>query len=86
MDYILHTPGLASLFDGAFCSAHLGYLKTDPLFFKAILRELDKNQPAQVLFWDDSAANVATASGVGIQTEVYRDFADFVQGMQKYIK
>lgn len=86
MDYILHTPGLASLFDGAFCSAHLGYLKTNPRFFRAILRELVEKRPAQVLFWDDSAANVATASSVGIQAEVYRDFADFSLRMRKYIK
>lgn len=85
-DYILHTIGFASQFDGIFSSAHLGYLKTNPRFFEALLRELDEKQPAQVLFWDDSPANVATASSVGIRAEIYRDFTNFSLRMREDIK
>lgn len=82
--YILQELGFSQLFDGMFSSAHIGYMKNQPQFFETLLRELDRRQPAEMLFWDDSAGNVATAKSVGIQAEVYSNFASFLLTMRNY--
>lgn len=82
--YIQNEMGLASLFDGMFSSVDLGTMKSDPAFFATILRELDGDRAEEVLFWDDTSRNVATAQSVGIQAELYSNFADFARKMQKY--
>jgi putative hydrolase of the HAD superfamily len=85
-NYILHNLGFTHLFDGVFSSADVGSMKSDPLFFETVLREIGTCQPEEVLFWDDSAGNVATARSLGIQAEVYRDFASFALTMREYAK
>lgn len=82
--YIQNEMGLASLFDGMFSSVDLGTMKSDPAFFTTILRELDGYQAEEVLFWDDTPRNVTIAQSVGIQAELYSNFADFVRKMQEY--
>lgn len=83
-DYILHDLGFAAQFDGAFSSVDIGYMKNKPQFFEAVLHKLDGCQLSEVLFWDDNTGNVATARGVGIQAEVYSDFASFLLAMRRY--
>lgn len=83
-EYLLHEMGLIDAFDGMFSSVHIGYMKSDPRFFKAILCKLDGLQPEEVLFWDDTSQNVITAQSVGIQAEVYHDFDGFIHQMQRY--
>jgi putative hydrolase of the HAD superfamily len=83
--YILHEMGFADLFDGMFSSADIGYLKTEPRFFTSILTALEDCQAEDVLFWDDTPANVVTARSTGIQAEVYTDFVDFQAKMQELI-
>ena len=86
-DYILHTLGFARQFDGMFSSVDIGYIKSEMLFFEAVLRSLNTCQPAEVLFWDDSSTNVAIARSVGLQAEVYSNFAHFLVTMkERYVR
>lgn len=80
-EYLLHEVGFAQRFDGMFSSADIGTLKSDVCFFRAILDILKDCSPAEIFFWDDVPANVATARSAGIQAEVYSDFAAFQQTM-----
>ncbi len=84
-DYLLNQMGLAEAFDGCFSSAHLGYMKDDPTFFQTVLQRLPGTAASNVLFWDDSPANVATARAVGLRAEIYTTFADFQQRLRQYI-
>lgn len=79
--YMLTHMGFGEQFDGLYSSAHLGFTKPDARFFAAITTELDI--PAdQIVFWDDSAANVKAARKHGWQAEVYTDYAHFVPQFQ----
>lgn len=82
--YILQEMGFEKQFDGIFSSAFIGYKKTQPEFYAHILKKLEVTHAQEVLFWDDSPANVATAHSVGLQAEVYSDFADFTEKMRLY--
>lgn len=83
-EYLLHEMGFEHLFDGMFSSVNTGYMKNEQAFFETILNELAGISADEVLFWDDTLKNVETAQHVGMQAEVYHDFADFVCQMQKY--
>jgi putative hydrolase of the HAD superfamily len=83
-DYLLTQMGLAGQFDGCFSSAHLGYMKDDPAFFRAVLRAFPGAQASDILFWDDFPPNVETARAVGLRAEVYTTFANFKQQMRLY--
>lgn len=83
--YILEQMGCAERFDGMFSSAHIGYMKHDAEFFAHVLHELADVPANHILFWDDSPGNVATAKTLGIQAELYGDFADFKQKMAHYL-
>lgn len=76
--YLLGEMGFAPRFDGMFSSAEIGSMKSEPRFFTSILDALDGCQTSDVLFWDDTPANVVTAQRVGIQAEVYRSFPHFL--------
>ncbi len=82
--YILHEMGFANAFDGMFSSAYIGFMKHDTAFFEAVLRELDGVKAGEMLFWDDSPGNVATAQEVGLHAEVYRGFEDFQRQLRQY--
>ncbi|HLW03761.1 MAG TPA: HAD-IA family hydrolase [Ktedonobacterales bacterium] len=83
-DYLLTQTRLAQQFDGCFASSQLGYTKDDPRFFQTVLRALPGVQASDVLFWDDSPANVQTARAAGLHAEVYTTFANFQQQMRFY--
>lgn len=83
--YLLHELGFAHCFDGMFSTAGLGCLKREARFFTAIVDSLQAYRPAEILFWDDTPAHVATARSVGLQAEVYRGFAAFQQRMSGYL-
>lgn len=83
-NYIWHTLGFAQLFDGIFSSVDIGYMKIDPLFFEAVVRELDGHLVTEMLFWDDQAGNVTTARSAGLHAEVYQDFTQFSSVMRTY--
>jgi HAD superfamily hydrolase (TIGR01509 family) len=54
-------------FDDAFSSHLLGHIKPDEEAFRAVLRTLEVG-PDQVLFFDDSRANVVAAEELGIRS------------------
>ncbi len=78
--------GFANKFDGVFSSAYVGCMKHDTTFFLHVLHELDDMEAKDILFWDDSPGNVAIAKEVGFHAELYRDFADFEQKINLYLK
>ncbi|MFL5663923.1 MAG: HAD family hydrolase [Ktedonobacteraceae bacterium] len=83
--YILEEMGFAQKFDGIFSSAHVGQVKSQPAFFEHVLRKLNGIAAHEILFWDDSAPNVATARQSGLQAEIYTTFADFTIKMSRYL-
>jgi len=82
--YILDQMGFANKFDGMFSSSHIGYMKDNAAFFVYVLRKLASLPASEMLFWDDSAINVAVAREAGLHAEVYSSFADFEQKMRTY--
>jgi putative hydrolase of the HAD superfamily len=76
-EYMLSAMGFGQSFDGLFASAHLGSKKPDHAFFNAILKKLHISDPATVLFWDDSAENVAAAREVGLLAELFTDYKSY---------
>lgn len=84
--YLLEEMGFAQEFDGMFSSAYIGHMKSKPEFYHHILHKLTPMQAEEIIFWDDTPHNVATAREVGIQAEVYTDFESFQTVMQAYLK
>jgi putative hydrolase of the HAD superfamily len=66
----------AGVFDGRlFFSAHLGASKPSPEIFRRVAAELG-TAPAEILFVDDRADNVAAAKAVGLRTLLFTDAAE----------
>lgn len=63
------------LFDGYFVSCDLGVIKPDPEYFEKVLAAIGQDvpgiQPQDVVFIDDSRANVAGAASLGIDARFY---------------
>lgn len=78
VEYMREQMGFNNYFDGIYSSAALGEKKPDRRFFEAVSRGL--NVPVgQVMFWDDSQANVDAARAHGWQAELYTDYALFAE-------
>jgi HAD superfamily hydrolase (TIGR01509 family) len=77
--------GFANKFDGMFSSAYIGCGKEDRAFFAHILHKLDNLQAQEILFWDDSLANIGIARQAGLQAEQYSDFVRFCERMHGYV-
>jgi len=75
--YLLRDMGFAKLFDGMFSSADVGCMKHDSLFFTRVIQQLGEPPAEDLLFWDDSPGNVATAGAVGLRAERYLDVDGF---------
>lgn len=58
----------ARFFDRIFYSYDMGLRKPDPAIYAAVDRELGITSPAEVLFIDDNAANIASAAAYGWRT------------------
>ena len=58
----------ARCFERVFYSFDLGLRKPDPAIYAAVDRELGVSSPAEVLFVDDHAANIASAAAYGWRT------------------
>jgi putative hydrolase of the HAD superfamily len=83
--YILNQMGFATLFDGIFSSNYVKSTKPQLAFFEHILHELSTISASDILFWDDSSANIAAAKQAGLQAELYKDFTDFQHKMGYYL-
>ncbi|MCL4380109.1 HAD-IA family hydrolase [Candidatus Dependentiae bacterium] len=60
-----YEPELINLFDGIVVSAHVGYKKPDPRIFLHLIHEYTL-VPAESLYIDDEALNVAVAKQLGM--------------------
>lgn len=69
-EHLLNDSGLAEVVDGHFASYAVGFRKPDPRYYAAVTERLGV-QPEQVVFWDDSAENVAAARVSGWQAQCY---------------
>ncbi len=58
----------ARCFERIFYSYEMGLRKPDPAIYAAVDRELGIANPAEVLFIDDNAANIASAAAYGWRT------------------
>ena len=58
----------ARCFERIFYSYEMGFRKPDPTIYAAVDRELGITSPAEVLFIDDNAANIAAAAAYGWRT------------------
>jgi putative hydrolase of the HAD superfamily len=59
-------------FERIFYSYEMGLRKPDPAIYAAVDRELDIASPAEVLFVDDNAANIASAAKHGWGTLLFQ--------------
>lgn len=90
MRYMRHELGLDDHFDHAFYSCELGAAKPSAEYFSSIMEQLD-TVPLEVLFIDDSADNIASATRCGIHTEHFcvdgrRDpVADLSNALRKHL-
>ncbi len=82
--YIWDELGLSRDFDELFYSAALGARKPDTAYFERVTEKLGV-APADVLFFDDSEANVDAAAAFGWQAHVYRNARDVSDGLQAAI-
>lgn len=64
-----------NLFDHVFSSAQIGHTKPSACFFRAILSDL-KLSPEEILFLDDSPANVEAGNQAGIRSYLYQPGMD----------
>jgi putative hydrolase of the HAD superfamily len=75
-EYIAKNLPLTEYFDGAFYSWQLGYKKSEPEFWQAILQKLNI-PPDQVIYWDDDEKNVEMARQLGIDAHHYKNVDEF---------
>lgn len=74
------------VFNGVFSSADLGCKKPDPQFFDRLLKRIDPKREIprkEILFWDDTEANIKAAKDLGIQAYLYTDLTAFVETMEQ---
>ncbi|MBN1587550.1 MAG: HAD family phosphatase [Candidatus Omnitrophica bacterium] len=64
-------PWIPELCDGVHLSYEMGLLKPDPAFYEAVLRQSGGVSRTEVLFVDDTAANLETARALGLQTHLF---------------
>lgn len=76
-EYLINEVGLKKYFDYTFFSCNLGYTKSDPEFFKAVIKILNL-KPQEIVYFDDDPKNVAVAKSVGIDARVYKSFDKFI--------
>lgn len=75
-EFIWNNRNLKDWIDGKFVSFEMGCTKSDPIFFKTVLEQL--NVPAEeIVFFDDSKSKVEAAKKVGINGILYTDFEKF---------
>jgi HAD superfamily hydrolase (TIGR01509 family) len=84
VEYMRKQMGFDTHFDGIFSSAQLGLKKPDMRFFAAVSGTLAL-PIEQIIFWDDSQANIDAARAHGWQAELYTDYDRFAEQFQQAI-
>lgn len=75
LNYLRENMGFWEKFDGIFCSAEIGWKKPQREYYEYILRELVSSWD-DILYFDDSEENVASAREIWIHSVLYRDRDD----------
>ncbi len=70
--YDEHFPFLNELFKKQYYSWQTGFIKPDPRCFELVLRE-NNLKAEEVLYFDDSAGNVAAANALGIESYLFEN-------------
>jgi epoxide hydrolase-like predicted phosphatase len=71
----LHALGIRDLFDHVFVSAQIGVMKPDTTAYRVALQALNV-RPQDVLFVDDTLADVRAAQALGMRTILFRPETD----------
>ncbi len=66
IDYLLEVHDFFKVFKCLFWSFDLGSIKEQAVTFQQVLARIGQPDPANVIFIDDSAGNIAVAGGLGI--------------------
>lgn len=74
-------PFLRALTDAVYYSWQTGFVKSDPRAYQRILADFNL-APQDVLFFDDSAGNIAVAKGLGINAYVFQG----IDGVREVLK
>jgi putative hydrolase of the HAD superfamily len=83
-DYMATVMGFSGLFDRLFFSCDLGNQKPELQYYVAVEQSLGL-EAREILFWDDSAANVEAARARGWNAETYTDFDSFSTSLAGYL-
>ena len=70
--------GFSKIFDDIFSSAHLGFKKPDPEFWKSVLNKISPTEKSEVLVFDDDEENFVSAKEFGFKSYLYKDFEGFI--------
>lgn len=84
LEYMRKKMGFERIFNGVFSSSDLGCKKPDKQFFERLLKRLDPRRKVptkEILFWDDTEANIDAAKKFGIQAYLFTDNESFVKTM-----
>lgn len=79
--YMREQMGLGTLFDDIFSSCQIGCRKPDAAFYATVTAALAL-PPQNILFFDDTQANVDAARASGWQAELYTGYPAFVTRLQ----
>ena len=70
MAYLLNNVGLASYFDGVFCTCDIGFDKSQEEYWNFVFGKLNL-QPEEIMFFDDRQENVDITKKLGMQAYFY---------------
>lgn len=84
-EYLSHQLGFGDIFDGFYSSSQMKQMKSEPAFFRQLLKQIQL-EPSETLLWDDSFSNIEGARSVGMKGELYTDFKNFKKIMNNYLK
>ncbi len=86
IEYMLKEMGFADKFDKIFVSCNMQVKKPDLNYFKKILNNFEDTKKEEVLFFDDSKANILSAREFGIHAELYTTYKNFQHTLSKYLE
>jgi HAD superfamily hydrolase (TIGR01509 family) len=70
LEYMRKEMGFEKIFDKIYSSNIIGFKKPEIQFYKYILNDLNKS-PNDIIFYDDSQANIESAELIGITSYLY---------------
>lgn len=82
--YLADVMEFDTLFDGLFFSCDLGYEKPREEFYKSIMEGLSMSGP-EILFFDDSKANVDAARALSWNAELFTDVDGFLRDIDRHL-